>query len=127
MFPNMSPVKGNNAAKKLRHLFESLNEADQATLLSFAEFLAQRSAAEQPDVPTEPLNIPRPESESVVKAIKRLRTTYPMISPDSLLDQTSSLMASHVLQGRPAEEVIDELEALFQERYQAMTLDTPQN
>jgi hypothetical protein len=31
----------------------------------------------------------------------------------ALLNDTSSLMAGHVLHGRPAAEVIDELEALF--------------
>jgi hypothetical protein len=41
-----------------------------------------------------------------------------MLERDQLLDQTSSLMMSHVLQGRDAASVIDELEVVFSEHYQ---------
>jgi hypothetical protein len=61
----------------------------------------------------------RPAEESVVAAIKRLRRTYPMLDGGSLLNETSALMAAHVLQGRPAAEVIDALEALFSARFDA--------
>ena len=36
-----------------------------------------------------------------------------------LLDAAASLMGAHVLEGRPATDVIDELEKLFRERYEA--------
>lgn len=128
MLPHIPSSSGTRASKKLRKLFESLSEADQATLMSFAEFLAQKSVKEEISLVLEaPKDIPRPEEESVVKAIKRLTVTYPMINPEGLLDQTSSLMTAHVLQGRAATEVIDELEALFAERYQAMKLTTSKN
>jgi hypothetical protein len=36
-----------------------------------------------------------------------------------MLNETSSLMAAHVLNGRPARDVIDDLEALFARHYDA--------
>ena len=53
-----------------------------------------------------------------MKAIKRLSATYYMLERERLLDQTSSLMMAHVLQGRDAVSVIDELEVIFSEHYQ---------
>jgi hypothetical protein len=35
-----------------------------------------------------------------------------------MLNETSGLMTEHLMQGRPAPEVIDELEALFRRHYQ---------
>jgi 2-polyprenyl-6-hydroxyphenyl methylase / 3-demethylubiquinone-9 3-methyltransferase len=55
--------------------------------------------------------MPRPAVESVVKAIKRLMATYPMLARDKLLNDTSALMTQHVVHKRPAVEIIDELEA----------------
>ena len=66
----------------------------------------------------EPKPIERPDKESVVKAIKRLSETYYMLQREHLLDQTSSLMMSHVMQGRDAVSVIDELEIVFSEHYE---------
>jgi len=60
------------------------------------------------------------EGRRTLKAIRRLAKTYPMIDRDRLFQQTSALMAQHVMQGRPAAEVIDELEALFAETYRKM-------
>ncbi len=40
-----------------------------------------------------------------------------MLERTTLLDQTTGLMAQHLMQGREASEVIDQLEELFQERY----------
>lgn len=86
------------------------------TLLEFAEFLQARSAAEEP--PAEPVPVvPRPQQESVVKAIKRLAASYPMLDRGKMFSDTSALMTQHVMQGRPASEVIDDLEALFQKHY----------
>ena len=66
----------------------------------------------------EPELLERPAAESVVKALKRLRASYPMLSPESLLQASSDLMAAHMIKGRPANEVIDELEKIFAEYYQ---------
>jgi len=110
------------AERRLSKLFRSLDDSSRQSLLDFAEFLASRSGnaeAEQPVLPTEPVPEPRPMDESVVAAIKRLRRTYPMLEGATMLNQASSLMAAHVLQGRAARDVIDELETLFAERFEA--------
>jgi hypothetical protein len=53
-----------------------------------------------------------------VAAIKRLSDTYFMLDRSLLLDETSSLMTAHLMSGRSAVEVVDELEQLFQQKYQ---------
>jgi hypothetical protein len=105
-------------AKKLLRLLETLSAEQQNTVFSFAEFLAARNPAAEAAIPQEPLAVPRPAEESVVKAIKRLRKTYPMLDPDKLLHETSGLMMKHVMHGKPAVEVIDEVEALFARYYE---------
>ncbi len=99
--------------------FRALAAEERETLLAFAEFLVQRGAATQPPHrgPREPIPMPRPATESVVGAIKRLSKTYEMLDRGPMLNETSALMSAHVLQGRPANEVIDDLEALFARHY----------
>lgn len=109
-----------NSKKKLIDTWCQLSDVDQLSVLSFAEFLLDKNGAVE-NMVTEPLDIPRPEQESVIAAIKRLSKTYPMINKDKMLNETSALMSQHVIQGRNAIEVIDELEVIFQ-RYYQMTL-----
>lgn len=104
--------------KQLLRWFRRLPEGDRATLLAFAEFLAGRVA--KPALPDRPLPIPRPEEEKVVHAIRRLRETYPMLDHGRMLHEVSQLMTQHVVQGRPAREVIDELELLFRAHYERL-------
>ncbi len=106
--------------RRLLELYKGLSPGDRDTLLAFAEFLAQRGA-EETDAPPplrEPRTIPRPASESVVAAIRRLTDTYYMLERQVLLNDTASLMAEHVMQGRPATEVVDRLESVFRNHYQ---------
>ena len=105
--------------KRLIELFNRLGEAERATLLAFAEFLASRmlEPAELP-VSQVPLAIPRPEKETVIGAVKRLAATYPMVDREKMLHETAALMTQHMVQGRPAPEVIDDLEQLFKRHYQ---------
>ncbi len=110
--------------RRLLGLLARLDEAGRRSLMDYAEFLASRGAqvetpAEEP-VPQQPLEIPRPAKESVVGAMKRLRQTYPMLNPDRLLDEAAGLMSAHMLGGRPAPEVIDELEALFERHFREL-------
>lgn len=105
--------------RRLRNVFAHLSPQDQDSVLAFAEFLEQRqSPPSEPESAPVPELIPRPESESVVAAIKRLTASYPMLDRALLLNETSSLMTQHVMQGRPAPEVIDDLEALFRRHYE---------
>jgi hypothetical protein len=69
----------------------------------------------------EPKAIPRPAEENVVAALKRLRETYHMLDHSKMLHEASALMAQHMMQGRPAPEVIDELEEIFQQHYSRLT------
>jgi len=119
--------------EKLLQMFRRLPLAEQAHLLAFAEFLHSRSGMRMPveasmpapepvSIP-EPVAIPRPEEESVVKAVKRLAQTYPMLDKSKMLNDTSSLVMQHVIQGRDANEVIDELEIVFQRHYERLKAD----
>lgn len=103
----------------LLDIWPRLSAADRRSLLDYAQFLAGRqpSPAVQSAVATTPLPVPRPQEESVIAAVKRLSQTYPMLNKDNMLHETSGLVAQHLLQGRPAGEVIDELEAVFRRNY----------
>ena len=101
-------------------LFSALDRDGRRTLVAFAEFLATTGTAQAiPDdtAPELPRDLPRPDDESVVAALKRLRRTYPMLDSAPLLDAAARLVTAHVLHGRGAGEVIDELETLFAEAY----------
>jgi hypothetical protein len=100
-------------------LFRSLDEKDRLVLLRFADFLASGGggARDDDEAPVEPELLPRPAKESVVAAIKRLSRSYHMLDRSAMLNETSTLMAAHVLNGRPAKDVIDDLEALFVRSY----------
>lgn len=118
----------NNAPKKaerrLLELLSRLGEAQADTLLEFAEFLATRQGltadplTDDTAAIPEPEIIPRPEKESVVKAIKRLAATYPMLDRSKMLNETSTFMTQHIMQGRDAVEIIDELEVVFRRHYE---------
>lgn len=97
--------------QRLQQLFAALDRDGRRALLDYAEFLLARHP--RPAPPVRPLDLPRPEDESVIAALKRLRATYPMLDSAPLLDAATTLVTAHVLHGRGAVEVIDELEALF--------------
>jgi len=101
--------------KRLGEVFSQLPAEQQGLLLDFAEFLHQR----YPPAPqaTEPKAIPRPAKESVVAAVKRLSATYPMLEKAALLGETSNLVSQHLMGGREASAVIDDLDALFRDHY----------
>jgi hypothetical protein len=99
---------------QLLELFGRLSREQQDKLIAFAEFLDGRDSG-QAGVP---VAIPRPEGETVTTAIRRLVRTYPMLDRRRLMGEASKFMAQHALNGRPAGEVIDELEALFVRHYE---------
>ncbi len=106
---------------RLIELFEALDGEAQNSLIDFAHFLAQREPFQDTEADSakhEPLRQPRPADENVINAIKRLRQSYFMLDTDKLLNETSSLMAQNIMQGRPANEVIDDLEQVFVQHYQ---------
>jgi hypothetical protein len=115
-------------------LLDELSAADLAAVSSFAEFLLSRSGQSLPiarqeapvqlEIP-DPDDIPRPENERVVAAVKRLSKTYFMLDKKKMLSATSELVTQHVLQGRDAVEVIDQLESLFREQYRQLKQGGP--
>ncbi len=119
MLPLGLSKRGINPQQKLLHLFHKLTPEQQSTLLEFAEFLAARAPERMHQRPI-PAPHPRPEKESVVKAIKRLSATYPMVDKAKMLDETSALVAQHIMQGRSAREVIDELEQIFEKHFRKL-------
>ncbi len=113
--------------KKLLNLFRELPEAERQTLLDFASFLNHRHNEARASLPpSKPQPLPRPEKESVIAAIKRLSAGYPMLDKARMLNETSLLVTQHVMQGRPAVEVIDELELVFERHYQQLLTETDQ-
>lgn len=111
----------NKTEKRLLEILGRLPGEQGQALLEYAEFLLTRHGG-SPEIP-DPLAIPRPANESVVRAIKRLRETYPMLDPAKLLNETSILMTQHVTQGRDGVQVIDELEILFRSHYDRIVRD----
>ncbi|WP_018872174.1 hypothetical protein [Thioalkalivibrio sp. ALJ16] len=112
-------------ARAIGEIAARLSAEDQASLLKFARFLEQESPPPAPEPLPEPEPIPRPESESVIKAMRRLSATYHMLDRSKLLNETSALMAQHVMQGREAVEVIDELEVVFRSHYEKAVAQDP--
>ena len=128
MLPGMPPSNGSAEEKRLRKLYRDMSSHDQATLMRFAEFLAGSPtilAEPMTEFPT-PESIPRPEQESVVKAIKRLTATYPMVPRERLLNETASLMTAHVIHGKSAAVVVDELEIMFEQHYTSLKTEFEQ-
>lgn len=100
---------------RLLALWRGLDTERRAALLEFAEFLAARSA-----VPASARVVAlRPDHESVVHAVRRLNGSYAMLDRARLLQPVGDLLSQHLVDGRAAAEVIDELEALYAAAYAA--------
>lgn len=120
--------------EKLIQYFSVLSDRHKELVLEFMEFLGSKypntsqfeSPVEVKNEPEkiiepafiEPVLIARPESESVIAAIKRLSQSYPMLNKEKLFDKTSTLMTAHIMQGRDVVEVIDEIELVFKDQYE---------
>jgi len=115
--------------ERILDIFEKLSPTDRDAAASFAEFLLSRSGtrvtasaplpATRTEVP-EPEPVPRPAEERVVAAVKRLSKTYFMLDKSKMLGATSDLVTQHIMQGREARDVIDELERVFTDQYQQL-------
>jgi hypothetical protein len=103
--------------KELVNIFQRLPKVQKQALLDYADFLVERYGQEAEPVSEQPLDIPRPENESVVKAIKRLSRTYPMLDTKALFEKTSSFMTRSLMHGEDDLLIIDEMEVFFEERY----------
>ena len=103
-------------SKELIELYEAMDDERKLSLCDFADFLYAKAEPISKEVP-EPDEIPRPEEETVVGAVKRLKATYHMVESMTVFSAASSLMTDHMVKGRDVVEVIDEMEALFEESY----------
>lgn len=120
LIPKHAAAPATPEERRLIHLYRGLDETDRHALIAFAEFLTQRKgAAQMPQPPREPTPLARTKGETVIAAIRRLSLSYCMLDRGSMLHETAALMSAHVLKGRGAPEVIDDLEALFERHYQA--------
>jgi len=108
--------------KALLECWETLDGASRRSLLDFARYLSARRETRYPEVPL-PSHEPRPEAETVVGAIRRLSRVYNMVDRRQVLTETTLLLTRHVVDGRAADEVIDELERLFETHYRKLTRD----
>lgn len=120
MLPVTSTKQQECSEDQLLQLWRSLAIEQQQQLADFAAFLVEKYGKVTTDN-NQPVWIDRPEQESVIAAIKRLSATFPMIDKAKILHQTSALMAEHLMQGKEASLVIDDLEALFRTYYTKQT------
>jgi hypothetical protein len=94
---------------RLVMLLESLDETGRRTLVEHAEFLVSRR-----EVQAHPPSVaPRPTGDNVVQAIRRLNGSYPGLRRAALMQPVGELLSQHMVDGRAAEEVIEDLEALY--------------
>ena len=106
-----------SSEEKLIEIYKKLPDVEREKLLSFAEFTL--TSCEPRDLIIErPVFVERPAEESVVAGIKRLSEVYHMVDRSKILHETSALMAEHMMQGRAAAEVIDDVERLFERTYE---------
>ncbi|WP_126456192.1 Crp/Fnr family transcriptional regulator [Sulfuriflexus mobilis] len=104
----------------LLEILAQLSRDEQAALLDYAEFMLSRSEHAKTLSIREPVDIPRPEQETVLAAMRRLSDTYPMLNKDKILHEAAGLMSAHVMQGREAHMVIDDLQVLFHRHYEIL-------
>ncbi len=115
----MSKIK---SSEQLVSLFESLDEGSKQSLSDFADFLLAKNGPVIKEIPS-PQSIERPEKESVVGAVKRLKATYHMVESMTVFSAASALMTDHMVKGRDLVEVIDEMEELFEGAYKKLVDD----
>lgn len=103
-------------------LYEAMDDDRRRSLADFADFLFAQAEPVPREI-AEPVDIPRPEDETVVGAIKRLKESYPMVESMSVFSKASALMTEHMVKGRDRVEVIDEMEVLFAQAYDDLVKD----
>lgn len=100
---------------QLLAMLDRLDAEALRTLTDLAEFLAARAEAR---FDAEIVTL-RPQAETVVQAVRRLNRSYPMLSRAGMLEPVGDLVSQHMVDGRDAKAVIDELEALYASAFSA--------
>ena len=114
------------SSQDLIDLYQALDDSRKKSLSDFADFLYAQAEPVLKEVQA-PDDIPRPEQETVVGAIKRLKATYHMIGSMSVFSEASALMTDHMVKGRDVVEVIDEMEVLFEDAYIKLVQESNRN
>lgn len=104
------------SSKYLVELYEAMDDERKRSLCDFLDFLYAKADPISKEIPA-PEDVPRPQQETVVGAVKRLKTKYHMIESMTVFSAASALMTDHMVKGRDVIEVIDEMEVLFEEAY----------
>ena len=115
----MSMIK---SSKQLIDLYEAMDDERKLSLGDFADFLYAKAGPVVKEIPP-PEEVPRPEQETVVGAVKRLKIKYHMVESMTVFSAASSLMTDHMVKGRDVVEVIDEMEILFEDAYKNLLQD----
>ena len=111
---------------QLLKIYSGLPAEQANTLFEFALFLATKTHTEPPKtkpVVSEPLGIPRPDKESIIGAIKRLKKNYPMLDSDKLMNDTQNILTQHLLKGKALLECVEEVEQIFLSHYEKWLID----
>ncbi len=114
------------SSQDLIDLYQAMDDSRKKSLSDFADFLYAQAEPVSTEVQS-PDDIPRPEQETVVGAIKRLKVTYHMIGSMSVFSEASALMTDHMVKGRDVVEVIDEMEVLFEDAYKKLVQKSNKN
>ena len=115
----MSNIK---SSKELIELYESMDDERKLSLGDFADFLYAKAGPVVKEIP-QPAEVQRPDEETVVGAVKRLKMKYHMVESMTVFSAASSLMTDHMVKGRDVVEVIDEMEILFEDAYKNLLQD----
>ena len=116
----MNELKSSEA---LIDLYESMDDERKRSLCDFADFLYAKADPVSKEIPA-PEDVPRPPQETVVGAVKRLKTKYHMVESMTVFSAASALMTDHMVKGRDVVEVIDEMEVLFEAAYDKLLQDS---
>ena len=114
------------SSQDLIDLYEAMDDSRRKSLSDFADFLYAQAEPLSKEIQP-PDDVPRPEQETVVGAIKRLKATYHMVGSMSVFSEASALMTDHMVKGRDVAEVIDEMEALFEDAYKNLVQESSKN
>lgn len=110
-------------SKALVELYESMDDERKRSLCDFADFLYAQAEPVSKEIPPPRDDVTRPTEETVVGAVKRLKTKYHMVESMTVFSTASALMTDHMVKGRDLVEVIDEMELLFEDAYNKLLQD----
>jgi hypothetical protein len=119
----MSTIK---SGQDLTDLYDAMDDERKKSLCDFADFLYAQADPISKIIPP-PEESARPDKETVVGAVKRLKAQYHMIESMAVFSAASALMTDHMVKGRDVIEVIDEMEVLFWDAYKELLEKSGQN